>query len=87
MSRDSPSKMFVPNSRDHLHATLRDEAELAGVSTKTVSRVVNHQKGTTTALIHNPAAGIDCPRQFIDSKFIEQILVKLSGFTLQLDEV
>jgi LacI family transcriptional regulator len=43
MSSDSSSKKIVRRSNDHLHATLRDVAELAGVSTKTVSRVVNHQ--------------------------------------------
>jgi DNA-binding LacI/PurR family transcriptional regulator len=43
MSNDSASIKLVPKPNNHIHSTLRDVAELAGVSTKTVSRVVNHQ--------------------------------------------
>src|SRR5512135_691987 len=39
------SEFTQPRRKENhsLHATLRDVADLAGVSTKTVSRVVNHQ--------------------------------------------
>jgi LacI family transcriptional regulator len=43
MDSDPPKRQLVSKSNNHLHATLRDVANLAGVSTKTVSRVVNHQ--------------------------------------------
>jgi LacI family transcriptional regulator len=43
MNSDPTTKQLIRNSNNHLHATLRDVADLAGVSTKTVSRVVNHQ--------------------------------------------
>jgi LacI family transcriptional regulator len=43
MSNDLPTKQLVRKSNNHSPATLRDVALLAGVSTKTVSRVVNHQ--------------------------------------------
>ena len=43
MSSVLPKTQHVHKSNNHLPATLWDVAELAGVSTKTVSRVVNHQ--------------------------------------------
>jgi LacI family transcriptional regulator len=43
MSSDTPGNQPVSRTNNHLPATLRDVAALAGVSTKTVSRVVNRQ--------------------------------------------
>ena len=43
MGQDSQSARPHRKVNHSLHATLRDVADLAGVSTKTVSRVVNHQ--------------------------------------------
>jgi LacI family transcriptional regulator len=43
MSTDYQNPQPSPKIGNPLHATLRDVAELAGVSTKTVSRVVNNQ--------------------------------------------
>jgi LacI family transcriptional regulator len=44
---------------NHLPATLRDVANLAGVSTKTVSRVVNHQNEISEATRQRVQAAID----------------------------
>jgi LacI family transcriptional regulator len=44
---------------NHIPATLRDVAELAGVSTKTVSRVVNHQTEISEATRQRVQAAID----------------------------
>ncbi len=55
MSSVSP----VRKSNNHLPATLRDVAELAGVSTKTVSRVVNHQDEISEATRKRVQAAID----------------------------
>jgi LacI family transcriptional regulator len=46
-----------PNN--HVPSTLRDVAELAGVSTKTVSRVVNHQNEISEATRQRVQAAID----------------------------
>ena len=43
MSTDPQSPQENPLVRRNPHATLRDVADLAGVSTKTVPRVVNNQ--------------------------------------------
>jgi LacI family transcriptional regulator len=59
MNSDSPKMQFVHNSNNHLHATLRDVADLAGVSTKTVSRVVNHQNEISQATRLRVQAAID----------------------------
>jgi LacI family transcriptional regulator len=57
-SVSAPKKSFRrPN--DHLHATLRDVAALAGVSTKTVSRVVNHQNEISEVTRQRVQAAID----------------------------
>lgn len=55
MSSDS----FVRNVNHHSPATLRDVAVLAGVSTKTVSRVVNHQSEISPATRQRVQAAID----------------------------
>jgi LacI family transcriptional regulator len=59
MNSDPPKRQFVRNSNNHLHATLRDVANLAGVSTKTVSRVVNHQGEISEATRQRVQAAID----------------------------
>jgi LacI family transcriptional regulator len=59
MNNDTPEKQFVRNLNNHLHATLRDVADLAGVSTKTVSRVVNHQNEIRQATRLRVQAAID----------------------------
>ena len=55
MSSDS----FVRKMNTHSPATLRDVANLAGVSTKTVSRVVNHQNEISPATRQRVQAAID----------------------------
>ncbi len=52
-------KQLVRKSNNHLLATLRDVAELAGVSPKTVSRVVNHQNEISEATRQRVQAAID----------------------------
>ena len=55
MSKDQ----LVRKLNNHLPATLRDVADLAGVSTKTVSRVVNHQNEISEATRQRVQAAID----------------------------
>ncbi|MGB8212118.1 MAG: LacI family DNA-binding transcriptional regulator [Anaerolineales bacterium] len=59
MSSEIPKKQFVLNSNNHPPATLRDVAVLAGVSIKTVSRVVNHQNEISEATRQRVQAAID----------------------------
>ncbi len=59
MSSVSSRTQLVHKSNNHLPATLRDVADLAGVSTKTVSRVVNHQKEISEATRLRVQAAID----------------------------
>ena len=59
MSNDSASIKLVPKSNNHIHSTLRDVAELAGVSIKTVSRVVNHQNEISQATRQRVQEAID----------------------------
>ncbi|HEY5157657.1 MAG TPA: LacI family DNA-binding transcriptional regulator [Anaerolineales bacterium] len=59
MNGDPTTKQLIRNSNNHLHATLRDVADLAGVSTKTVSRVVNHQGEISQATRLRVQAAID----------------------------
>ena len=59
MSSFSTKTQQVHNSTNHLHATLRDVADLAGVSIKTVSRVVNHQNEISEATRQRVQAAID----------------------------
>jgi LacI family transcriptional regulator len=59
MSSDLPGTQLVLKSNNHLIATLRDVAELAGVSTKTVSRVVNHQNEISESTRQRVQAAID----------------------------
>ena len=54
-----PKNQFVGKVNNHSHATLRDVAVLAGVSTKTVSRVVNHQSEISEATRERVQAAID----------------------------
>jgi LacI family transcriptional regulator len=49
----------VQKQNNHMPATLRDVANLAGVSTKTVSRVVNHQKEISPLTRQRVQAAID----------------------------
>jgi LacI family transcriptional regulator len=53
------SEIPVRKTNNHLPATLRDVADLAGVSTKTVSRVVNHQNEISSATRQRVQAAID----------------------------
>ena len=53
------SDLFVRKMNNHSPATLRDVADLAGVSTKTVSRVVNHQNEISAATRQRVQAAID----------------------------
>jgi DNA-binding LacI/PurR family transcriptional regulator len=55
MRRDS----FARKMNNHSPATLRDVANLAGVSTKTVSRVVNHQNEISSSTRQRVQAAID----------------------------
>ncbi len=59
MNNDPPKKQLVRKLNNHLHATLRDVANLAGVSAKTVSRVVNHQGEISEATRQRVQATID----------------------------
>ncbi len=59
MNSDLPKRQFVQKSNNHLHATLRDVANFAGVSTKTVSRVVNQQGEVSQATRQRVQAAID----------------------------
>jgi LacI family transcriptional regulator len=59
MSNDPSFTQPVKKPNNHVHSTLRDVAELAGVSTKTVSRVVNHQNEISEATRQRVQAAID----------------------------
>ncbi len=59
MSNVSSKIPLVHKSSNHLPATLRDVAILAGVSTKTVSRVVNHQNEISEATRQRVQVAID----------------------------
>jgi len=59
MTNASPKPELVHKSNNHLPATLRDVAEFAGVSIKTVSRVVNHQNEISEATRQRVQAAID----------------------------
>ena len=59
MSSDQTMKQLVRKSNNHQPATLRDVAKLAGVSIKTVSRVVNHQNEISEATRQRVQAAID----------------------------
>ena len=59
MSSVSSKVQLDHKSNNHLHATLRDVADLAGVSIKTVSRVVNHQNEISEATRQRVQAAID----------------------------
>jgi LacI family transcriptional regulator len=59
MSSGLPTKPLVRKSNNHLPATLRDVADLAGVSPKTVSRVVNHQNEISPSTRQRVQAAID----------------------------
>jgi LacI family transcriptional regulator len=59
MSTDPTMHQLVHKSNNHLPATLRDVADLAGVSIKTVSRVVNHQNEISQATRQRVQAAID----------------------------
>jgi LacI family transcriptional regulator len=59
MSSDSAETQHVHKSNFHLPATLRDVADLAGVSTKTVSRVVNHQNEISESTRQRVQSAID----------------------------
>jgi LacI family transcriptional regulator len=59
MTSVSPEKQLDHKSTNHLHATLRDVADFAGVSIKTVSRVVNHQNEISELTRQRVQAAID----------------------------
>jgi LacI family transcriptional regulator len=59
MSNDPSFTQPVKKPNNHVHSTLRDVAELAGVSTKTASRVVNHQNEISEATRQRVQAAID----------------------------
>ena len=59
MTSVSPRIELVHKSSKHLNATLRDVADFAGVSIKTVSRVVNHQDEISEATRQRVQAAID----------------------------
>jgi LacI family transcriptional regulator len=59
MTSVSPKILLVHKSNNHQHATLRDVAEFAGVSIKTVSRVVNHQNEISEETRQRVQAAID----------------------------
>jgi len=59
MTSASPKPELVHKSNSHFPATLRDVAEFAGVSIKTVSRVVNHQNEISEATRQRVQAAID----------------------------
>jgi LacI family transcriptional regulator len=59
MTSVSSRDQLVHKSNNHLHATLRDVAEYAGVSIKTVSRVVNHQNEISEETRQRVQAAID----------------------------
>ncbi len=59
MSTEPQSPQENPQFRRNPHATLRDVADLAGVSTKTVSRVVNNQGEISEATRERVQAAID----------------------------
>ena len=59
MTSVSPKIQLVHKANNHLHATLRDVAEYAGVSIKTVSRVVNHQNEISEETRQHVQAAID----------------------------
>jgi LacI family transcriptional regulator len=59
MNSNPLKRQPIHKSNNHLHATLRDVANLAGVSTKTVSRVVNHQGEISELTRQHVQAAID----------------------------
>ncbi len=59
MSNGSKPTQLLSKRNGHLQSTLRDVAELAGVSTKTVSRVVNHQNEISETTRQRVQAAID----------------------------
>jgi LacI family transcriptional regulator len=59
MDSENPKKQNPWKPNNHLHPTLRDVANLAGVSTKTVSRVANHQGEISEATRQRVQAAID----------------------------
>jgi LacI family transcriptional regulator len=59
MSIDPPPAQRSPKGNGHLHATLRDVADLASVSIKTVSRVVNNQGEISDATRQRVQAAIE----------------------------
>jgi LacI family transcriptional regulator len=59
MSKDSASTQPVNKPNNHVHSTLRDVAQVAGVSIKTVSRVVNHQNEISDTTRQRVQAAID----------------------------
>jgi len=59
MTSVSPKIQLDHKSNKHLNATLRDVADFAGVSIKTVSRVVNHQGEISEATRQRVQAAID----------------------------
>jgi LacI family transcriptional regulator len=59
MTRVSSNIQLDHRSNNHVNATLKDVADFAGVSIKTVSRVVNHQNEISDATRQRVQAAID----------------------------
>jgi len=59
MTSVSPKNQLAHKSNNHLHATLRMWRKYAGVSIKTVSRVVNHQNEISEETRQRVQAAID----------------------------